>query len=162
MASNHQFFLKTAPLPGEESSPYTTLYLRHHGSGFNSVVLTTSPPKFIKAHIDGNRISFTSAAHEGRQWGLTLAGADGQCAGWEKVEIVEDGGSEGFRICQSSEDKEVETLEYDGLHSGEKIWIGWMVCDWAHGHPQLFWVTNQLKAELPSFCHRVQVVREML
>ncbi|KAH8646355.1 hypothetical protein BX600DRAFT_159826 [Xylariales sp. PMI_506] len=170
-----QFFLKTAPLPGEASSQYTNLYLRHHGSGFNSVVVTPSPPKFIKGHMDGQRIIFTSHAHPGRQWGLTLSysGAeDDQCAGWEKVEIVENGGGSGFQFAtlpstatdRGSDTKEEthEVLQHGETDSHENAWTGWMVCEWAHGHPQLFWVTGELKAELPPFCHRVQIVREML
>ncbi|CZR62886.1 uncharacterized protein PAC_12783 [Phialocephala subalpina] len=162
MAPNPQFFLKTAPLPGEPPSPYTNLYLRHHGSGINSVVLTPAPPKFIKGHLDGKRIIFTSASHEGRQWGLTLRTDGGQRAGWEKVEIVEDGGSDGLVFSEGVGDGKEELLEFEEEDSGEKVWKGFMVCEWAHGHPQLFWVTYQLKGELPSFCHRVQIVREML
>ncbi|KAH8585418.1 hypothetical protein B0O99DRAFT_647055 [Bisporella sp. PMI_857] len=160
MASKPQFFLKTAPLPGEPPSPYTNLYIRHHGSGINSIVLTPSPPKFIKAHLDGRSISFTSASHKGRRWGLTLCTDGGKRAGWEKVEIVEDGGSDGLLFSASGDGKD-EILEYEEEDSGKKVWGGWMVCDWAHGHPQLFWVTHELKGELPSFCHRVQIIREM-
>jgi len=157
-----QFFLKTAPLPGEPPSPYTNLYLRHHGSGIDSIVLTTGPPKFIKAQMDGKRITFTSASHEGRKWGLTLRTDGGQHAGWEKAEIVEDGGSDGLLFTRGEEDPNEEVLEFEEEDAGERVWKGWMVCDWAHGYPQLFWVTHKLNGELPSFCHRVQIVREML
>lgn len=161
MTSKPQFFLKTAPLPGDASSisPFTNLYLRHHGSGIDSVVLTTAPPKFIKGHLDGRRINFTSASHPDRQWGLALRTDRKQRAGWEHVEIVEDGGSDGLYFAT---DEKEEVLEFDEVDEGEKVWKGWMVCDWAHGHPQLFWMTDKLKGELPTFCHRVQIVREML
>jgi hypothetical protein len=161
MASRPQFFLKTAPIPGDASSnsPYTNLYLRHYGSGIDSVVLTTAPPKFIKGHLDGEQIIFTSASHEGRQWGLTLRKDGKQRAGWEKVEIVENGSSDGLRF---STNEIGEVLEFDEEDAGEPVWKGWMVCEWAHEYPQLFWVTDKLKGELPAFCHRVQIVREML
>ncbi|GAB7355662.1 hypothetical protein MBLNU459_g6373t1 [Dothideomycetes sp. NU459] len=158
MASNPKFFLKTHPLYGEDPSEYTDLYLRHHGSGINSVVLTQSPPKFIKAHWEGSRVSFTSASHEGRKWGLTLRTDGGQRAAWEKVEIVEDGGSSKLLVLEESNGKKI--LECDAEDSGERTWRGWMVCDWAHEHPQLFWVTDKLKGELPPFCHRVRIVCE--
>lgn len=78
------------------------------------------------------------------------------------MEIVEDGGSDGLLFSAGGGDGKEEVLEYEEEDAGEKVWKGWMVCDWAHGHPQLFWVTHALKGELPPFCHRVQIVREML
>ncbi|KAE8454211.1 hypothetical protein EG329_005136 [Mollisiaceae sp. DMI_Dod_QoI] len=167
MASHPQFFLKTAPLPGEPPSSFTNLYLRHHGSGIDSIVLTTSPPKFIKAHLLDKRIFFTSASHPGREWGLTLRTDGGQRAGWEKVEIVEDGGSDGLVFSKGTAGEgdgkgEEEVLEFEEEVEGEKVWKGWMACDWNHGYPQLFWVTDMLKSELPPFCQRVRIVREML
>ncbi|KUJ12460.1 uncharacterized protein LY89DRAFT_688148 [Mollisia scopiformis] len=158
--ASQQFFLKTAPFPGEEPSKYTNLYLRHFGSGMDSIVLTPGQPKYIKGHMEGKRIAFTSASHEGRKWGLELRKDGEQHAGWEKVEIVEREGSDGLLFTTGEEG---EVLEYEEEElAGEKVWKGWMVCDWAHGYPQLFWVTHKLSGELPPFCHRVQIVREML
>ncbi|KAJ3128234.1 hypothetical protein HK100_009304 [Physocladia obscura] len=159
--NKQQFFLKTAPLPGEPASAYTNLYIRHHGSGINSVVLTPGTPKFIKGHLEGSRINFTSSTHQERQWGLTLCIDGATRAGWEKVEIVENGGSDRLQFSSNSETNE-EVLEFEGEDAGEKVWRGWMVCEWASGHPQLFWLTDKLKDKLPPFCHRVQIVRELL
>ena len=157
MTTQPQFFLKTAPLqspsgPNAPQSRYTNLYLRHHGSGINSVVLTPSPPKFIKAHQEDGKIHFTSASHEGREWGLVLKTESeaGKRAGWEKVEIVENASGAELEGVEMLEGKEVEG------------WKGWMVCEWATGYPQLFWVTDELKSELPEFCERVTIVREWL
>lgn len=160
MTDKPQFFLKTALFEAEPQAPYTNLCLRHYGSGTDSVVPTESPPKFIKGHLDGKQIKFTSASHEGRQWGLTLRADGEQRAGWENVDIVENGGSDGLVfVTRGSE----EVLEFDETDdAGELIWRGWMVCEWAQGYPQLFWVTDRLKGELPAFCHRVRIVREML
>lgn len=108
--------------------------------------------------MDGKRITFTRASHEGRKWGLTLRTDGGQHAGWEKVEIVEDGGSDGLLFTKGEEDPKEEVLEFEEELAGERVWKGWMVCDWARGYPQLFWVTHKLSSELPSFCHRVQIV----
>ncbi|KAF9187085.1 hypothetical protein BGZ49_004114 [Haplosporangium sp. Z 27] len=161
MASGPQYFLKTRSILGEPPSPYADLYLRHHGSGINSIVVTPGSPKFIKAHDENGRITFTSASHEGRRWGLTLRTDGTQRAGWEKVEIVENGGSEGLVWTEIVGDKE-SVLECGTEENDEKIWRGWMVCEWATGHPTLFWMTDKLKGELPAFCHRVQIVRETL
>jgi hypothetical protein len=123
MASRPQFFLKTHPLPGESPSPYTGLYLRHHAGGINSVVLTLATPKFIKGHEYGDRISFTSASHEDRIWGLTLRTDGQQRAGWEKVEIVQDGGSEKLVFSEQGADgpSVLESIEEE---NGERVWKG--------------------------------------
>lgn len=76
------------------------------------------------------------------------------------MEIVENGGS-GEISFETAEDGS-EVLVYGGEENGDKVWRGWMVCEWAAEHPQLFWLTDKLKGELPDFCHRVQIVREML
>lgn len=131
MASKPQFFLKTYPLAREPPSSYTDLYNRHHGSGINSVVLTPGPPKFIKAHEEGSRIAFTSASHADRKWGLTLRTDGEQRAGWEKVEIMADGGSNGLVFSEDDDGTVVLTSEEED--SGEKIWRAWVVCEWAHG-----------------------------
>lgn len=161
--SRPQFFLKAKTLDGEASpSAYDGLYLRLHGGGIDSVLLMPTPPVYIKAHEDGERISFTSSSHEGRRWGLSLRIDGGQRAGWEKVEIVENGGTEGLRFSKSTDSSHPEILVCVMEEAGENLWKGWMVCDWASGHPQLFWVTDKLKGVLPPFCQRVQIVREML
>lgn len=83
-------------------------------------------------------------------------------AGWERVEIVEDGGSEGFVLKERESDgvKLLESAMKD--EEDELVWKGWVVCEWSTGHPQLFWVTHKSKAALPEFCTRVDVVQEMV
>jgi len=86
---------------------------------------------------------------------------------------VEDGGSErlGFEFVEDGvvegEDggkKELLVCKEEN-EEGEQVWRGWMAVErWASGcgYAELFWVTDKLKGELPSFCHRVRIVREML
>jgi len=52
-----------------------------------------------------------------------------------------------------------EVLEHESKEDDVE-WAGWMVCEWRYGHPQLFWVTSELKYELPGFCERVLLVKE--
>jgi hypothetical protein len=189
-----EFWLKTAAHPSAGPDPrYASLYLRHHGGGINAIMLTPSPPKFLRlthpissppttgadAHPvseptrQTGRIAFTSQAHADRRWGLVTEAEYSVRAGWESVEIVADAGTEGFYF---EEEGGLEVLKWnaekgqggdgsDGtVADGETdgAWRGWMACEWAHGHPQLFWVTDRLKGELPAFCERVRIVREML
>ena len=69
------------------------------------------------------------------------------------------GGSGGFGFEKTEGEELLECRKED---AGEKVWIGWIFYEWAHGHLQLFWVTDKPSRELPAFFHRVQVLREML
>lgn len=98
---------------------------------------------------------------------------------WEEVLIVENEGDQGF-VWQESDDipggeelvwKGNENFDVRGeAKEGEALkdederlsWKGWMVCEWQYEHPQLFWVTNALKSELPEFCEQVRIWKEML
>jgi hypothetical protein len=93
------------------------------------------------------------------------------------VLIVEDKGDEGFAWQKSEDIPGGEELVWRGgvnnLIGGEVTretlnanesgrWRGWMVCDWQYEHPQLFWITDALKGNLPEFCERVRIWREMV
>ena len=161
-----QFFIKTAPLPGHAAGRFSGLYLRQHSVASPAVVVTPGSPKFLRAAlVDAEAkagVGFTSWAprHAGRKWGLVLRTEGGGKAGWERVDIVDDGEDNSLRFVVSEpgtgggDPGAVETLD------GAESWTGWMVCQWSLGHPQLFWITDQLQGELPEFCERVRLVRE--
>jgi hypothetical protein len=89
-----------------------------------------------------------------------LGQAEGKrLGGWEEVQIVEGEADAGFAWRSTDRPDGKEVLEHKGKEDGCS-WAGWMVCEWCHGHPQLFWVTSNLKGELPDFCERVVLVRE--
>lgn len=153
-----QFWLKTAPLPGTEPSRFTGLYLRQNSNADPAVVLTPAPPKFLRAQCDpaGSNVHLVSWKHGERRWGLVLRAHPAGKAGWERVEIPDD--EIDVRVSLAKDAQARETLqgrESDG-------WRGWMVCEWSLGHPQLFWVTGALQSNLPPFCERVAIIREML
>ena len=106
--------------------------------------------------------------HQGRVWGLELKGR-GDKARWQPAEIVEHGGDECFlfKTDEGNGEELVHVPIEAGLGSsagseGTNEWKGWMVCEWAHGHPQLFWVTQHLTEPLPEFCERVILVKEYM
>jgi hypothetical protein len=170
------FWLKTAPHPLSPSpSKFTNLYLRHASSGSPSVVLTPAPPKFLRSHLgpnskeDGNiesqgsRIILTTWRPQdaGREWGLLLEGRTEYGKGSERVNRdmwapvhIQEGvgiGDTGFSFAG---EKEKEVLVHEEVK-------GWVVCPWALGHPQLFWLTDAFEeGKLPDFCDRVDVIRE--
>ncbi|KZP26968.1 hypothetical protein FIBSPDRAFT_731539 [Athelia psychrophila] len=158
-AEGQRFWLKTAPLPGAPPSQYTGRYLRYHGSGYDTIMVMPDPPKFIRGLPDpGNsRILYTRNDSKDRVWGMVM-GTGMKRGGWEIVQLVEKQGDEGFSWKDDGTGQEV--LVWEG--GTGKEWAGWMVMEWANGHPQLFWVTDKLKVELPVGSERVQIVRQLL
>lgn len=163
-----QYFLKTRTIPPSNEAS-KTLYLRLHGDGVSSVVLTDSPPKFLRWHhspsstsqarTPGKEIAI-SWKHADRSFGLVIP-APRRFHAWEEVKIVENGGSEDLVWEKGDDGIEFLKRKEDGAEEG-KGWKGWMWCPWVHGHPQLFWVTGMVEKELPTFCERVEIAREWL
>ncbi|KAF2803967.1 uncharacterized protein BDZ99DRAFT_575634 [Mytilinidion resinicola] len=183
------YFLKTRSLPGAHK--YDNFYLRLHGDGVEDIVLTPGRPIYLRAFDEpapaatipsteagvGTSIKFISTKSGDRQWSLAL-GQPRDFVGWEPVRIVaaaEDEEAEaGARWVRKSDlaagglREEFEALEWDAGSSeenGKGEWKGWMVCEWVHGHPQLFWVTGMSDSrgkelKMPTFCERVELVKE--
>jgi hypothetical protein len=169
--TNAQFFLKTYPVkPSTEEKPsnYAPLYLRLHGDGIDSVVLTKEPPKFLRwEHIEqdpafGTGRQVATLWKDGRSFGLQV-GKPREKYAWEDVAIIERGGNLEF-LWEKKEigGKEVEVLNLKGDENDGKGENGWMATQWVHGHPQLFWVTGKLDKDMPPFCEWVYIVREWL
>lgn len=109
------YWLKTAPFsdyfPTKIVHP---LYLRLHGDGYSSVVLTQKPPVFLQGYLDiqtseeggvtgkGARQMFMSTKHPDRSWGLVVGKAR-EKVGWKDAAIVEKKGDPGF-IFETRED----------------------------------------------------------
>ncbi len=162
LSSNERYFLRTAAHPSTPNSTrFSNLYVRHHGSGINSIMMVASPTKFLRFNLsESGHQNATSWKNPGRTWGFVLGSEEGKClGGWEEVQIVEGEADPGFAWCSDDQPDGREVLEHKGKEANCS-WAGWMVCEWCHGHPQLFWVTSNLKGELPDFCERVVLVRE--
>jgi hypothetical protein len=60
-------------------------------------------------------------------------------------------------------DKEQGDKEQGDKEQEKHTWQGWVVSEWAYGHPQLFWMTGEWKdkeMKLPEHCERVVITRE--
>jgi hypothetical protein len=97
--------------------------------------------------------SFTSATQDedGNEKGNASGNLLEELA-WEDPDAQTDTGSDAMAITAPDEKKTAK-------------WMGWMVCQWSLGHPQLFWISDALKeqkngGQLPEFCERVRIVRE--
>ncbi|KAF7984657.1 hypothetical protein HWV62_12910 [Athelia sp. TMB] len=129
-------------------------------------MIMPDPPKFIRGLQDPSRILYTLNDSLERVWGMVM-GTGMKRGGWEIVQLVEKQGDEGFVWKDDGSGQEV--LVWEGGEPNEpsaegkdKEWRGWMVMEWANGHPQLFWVTDKLKGELPIGAERVQIIRQLL
>jgi hypothetical protein len=165
-------WLQTVSHEQKTESRYSGMYVRLTGSGSNIAVLTKDPPKFLRCHSDdAGHEFFTSWKHPGRLWSFVLVDQEEirekgriptntNLPMWSPVEIREEvadgkacGGDKGFSF---SKEDHAASPALDNTASN-----GWMVCEWAYGHPQLFYLTaayDETKA-LPSFCERVSLVK---
>jgi len=70
-----------------------------------------------------------------------------------ETEEEDDAGGDGFSFALHR-----NSLDEVLVHKEVK---GFIVCEWALGYPQLFWLTDAFQeGKLPEFCQRVLVVRE--
>lgn len=160
--SRSYFWLKTISKSDpkekvESENQYTNLFVRLVGSGSDAVVVTQQPPKFLRSHLskDG-QLCFTSSApqHAGRQWALVLdeknkediRSSTQNRPAWAPVLIKEGQGDLGF------------TLSNSELSSQLPDFHGFVVCQWVYGHPQLFWLTEAFKGDLPDFIKRINLI----
>lgn len=102
-----QYYLRAYPDPesstSSQSSRISGLYLRLHGSGTDSMLLTPASPIYLRGHFEPveslgseevGRVIFTSPAelHAGRSWGMALTTEKRDTRAhsqWERAEINE-------------------------------------------------------------------------
>ncbi|KAJ5908214.1 hypothetical protein N7495_000896 [Penicillium taxi] len=137
--STKEFRLKTV---GATHAKHNDLYLHtyHTGAGLNDATLGsngTSAPSFYL-----NETRALADLGTDFTWGLIATG-DTNYAAWEPIEINAGGGSTGFSITNG-------TFVWDKA-SG---FGGWLVCDWFHNTPQLFYLYRYYDATIPSSCSK--------
>ncbi|KKK18533.1 hypothetical protein P175DRAFT_0502430 [Aspergillus ochraceoroseus IBT 24754] len=142
---NSTFRLKTA---GSDNPEHNNLYVFgfHTGAGFNDAVLTPSVDTASKAFLNGTQVQFQYGTTF--PWGLQPVGNTNYAA-WEPVEINVGYGQSGFFFNST------------GLQWSEQFGFGgWLVCDWYHNAPQLFYVYRYEVAHYPASCSEVNVLPE--
>ncbi|OOQ82308.1 hypothetical protein PEBR_39614 [Penicillium brasilianum] len=137
-----EFHLKTF---GAQNSHHNNLYVYayHTGAGFNDAVLDKNGTIASSFYLNGTN----ALADLGTDfpWGVIATG-DTNYASWEPIEINAGSGSEGFSI-----------------ENGNFVWSeangfgGWLVCDWYHNAPQLFYLNRYYKPTIPSSCSKAQL-----
>ncbi|KAE8371936.1 hypothetical protein BDV26DRAFT_286373 [Aspergillus bertholletiae] len=139
------FHLKTT---GSDNSAHNGLYVYgyHTGAGFNDAVLTSDVGTASPGFLNGTNVQFSLDTPF--PWGLIMVPQNNYGA-WEPVEINVGYGSGGFSIND-------ESLEW----SAQQGFGGWLVCDWYHNAPQLFYLYKFLEPTIPSSCSKVQLAVE--
>ncbi|KAE8355081.1 hypothetical protein BDV28DRAFT_129678 [Aspergillus coremiiformis] len=136
------FHLKTTDA---SNSAHNNLYVYgyHTGAGFNDAVLTPNVGTASPAFLNDTNVQFSLDTPF--PWGLFMLPQNNYGA-WEPVQINTGYGSGGFSINNGG----LQWLEQHGFG-------GWLVCDWYHNAPQLFYLYKFLEPTIPSSCSKVQL-----
>ncbi|KAJ6072393.1 hypothetical protein N7467_010478 [Penicillium canescens] len=139
------FRLKTTSATNTEHNDLY-VYGYHTGAGLNDAVLTKDVGTASSAYLNGTNVFFDYKTEF--PWGMKAIG-DTNYASWEPIEINAGTGSDGFSI-------------QNGLFqwSEDMGFGGWLVCDWFHNAPQLFYLYKYYDATIPSSCSKVQLKAE--
>ncbi|OQE23259.1 hypothetical protein PENSTE_c009G05355 [Penicillium steckii] len=139
------FNLKTS---GAENDAHNDLYLYsyHTGAGLSDAVLDKSSEKAANVSLNGT-VATVDLGND-FPWAI-IANGYTNYANWDPVTINAGSGRSGFSIKDGKFVREAK----DGFG-------GWLVCDWYHNAPQLFYLHEGAKATIPSSCDKVDLKPE--
>ncbi|KAF2488157.1 hypothetical protein BDY17DRAFT_320656 [Neohortaea acidophila] len=171
--TTREFHLSTRLLPNQPAnkSSFDHLYLipYHTGAGFNDVVLSPTLDPSVRAFFNGSkgaRPHHNLLFNLGNDfpWFMDMEAYTNFYAAWEpvgiNVEFQKPGGFflNGTRLQWTSNPS-------DSIDQGTNIFAGWLVCDWWHGAPQLFFrIAGYSIADYPapSSCADVHLHAEFI
>ncbi|KXG50180.1 uncharacterized protein PGRI_061470 [Penicillium griseofulvum] len=120
------------------------VYAYHTGAGLNDAVLSKDASIASSVYLNGTNALFDLKTEF--PWGMIATG-DTNYASWEPIVInAGSGGSAGYSIKGDN----FQWSEQNGFG-------GWLVCDWFHNAPQLFYLNRYYEAVIPSSCSKVQL-----
>lgn len=165
-----KFHLKTSSNSDSHNNLY--VYAYHTGAGLNDAVLSANADDASKAFVNGTNVQFDLGTPF--PWGVNMVGATnyggkspflgldcafsqntpgvrkcadgGERAAWQGVQINTGYGTSGFEL----DNAHLKWSEQNGFG-------GWLVCDWVHNAPQLFYLYEPMKADVPSSCSEVEL-----
>lgn len=155
------YYLKTISNRTAFADLYVEAY--HTGAGFNDAVLVQKgSPNTLAAtgFLNGTYQEFNLG--DDFPWGMVMTEA--AYGSWQSVQINAGFGSQGFYFNNTDGTgrkglKWVDGWPYELAGSPGNDWNGWLACNWAHGLPQLFWLSGSTP-RLPCSCAQVELVRE--
>jgi len=137
--------LRTRVLTGDFSKDGLYIQAYHTGAGLNDATLTSNISEASPVYLNESYLLFDLDSDF--PWGMKLA-YNQYYTEWLDVEINAGYGDGGFFISSS------------GLVSNNTEWRGWLVCDWYHLTPQLFWRYYFTDFALPCNCASVELCLE--
>ncbi|PYI12012.1 hypothetical protein BO78DRAFT_392685 [Aspergillus sclerotiicarbonarius CBS 121057] len=143
--STSTFHLKTSGASNEDHNNLY-VYAYHTGAGFNDAVLTSDVGTASPAFLNGTHTQFDLGTPF--PWGFKM-GVQNNYAAWESVQINTGYGDQDFSISGTN----LEWSEANGFG-------GWLVCDWYHNAPQLFYISSYYQPDIPSSCSKVDLTAE--
>ncbi|BCS30431.1 uncharacterized protein APUU_80734S [Aspergillus puulaauensis] len=140
-----KFLLKTS---GSENPDHNDLYVYgyHTGAGLNDAVLTPDVETASTGFLNGTKLQFDYDTQF--SWGMNPVGVTNYAA-WQFVQINAGASQDGFSVNSTG-------LQF----SQEKGFGGWLVCDWWHNAPQLFYLYRYYTAQYPGSCSEVKLLTE--
>ncbi|OCK89025.1 uncharacterized protein K441DRAFT_668273 [Cenococcum geophilum 1.58] len=137
------------------------LYASHTGAGLNDPLFASNRSWAIAGFL--NATDPAGGAFQefdlGNYWPYGFNFRYEPYAGWSEVEVnAGQGNVQGFGFAESGGEKVL-------VMADRTQWGGWLVCDWWHNAPQLFWRYKYYTPEdypAPSSCADVDLVRVLV
>ncbi|CAG8158964.1 unnamed protein product [Penicillium nalgiovense] len=131
-------------------TPHNNLYVYayHTGAGLNDAVLTKDVNTASSIYLNGTNafIDFNTKL----LWGVVATG-DNKFTSWNPTLINAGQGSNGFSVKGNS-----------FMWSEASGFGGWLVCNWYHNAPQLFYLNRYYDATIPFSCSKIQLKAEYI
>ncbi|KAJ5349981.1 hypothetical protein N7541_007708 [Penicillium brevicompactum] len=146
-SSTKNFHLKSS---GASNPDHNDLYVYayHTGAGLNDAVLTKDVETASPVYLNGTNALFDLKSDF--PWGVVATG-NTNYGSWEPIVINAGQGSSGFSVKGNN----FQWSEASGFG-------GWLVCDWYHNAPQLFYLNRYYTPTIPSSCSKVQLKAEYI
>ncbi|KAJ6037940.1 uncharacterized protein N7446_012214 [Penicillium canescens] len=124
------------------------VYAYHTGPGLNDAALTKDVNTASSVFLTGTKALFNFNTEF--SWGVVATG-DTKYTSWDPISINAGQGSNGFSVKGNN-------FQWSEVSS----FGGWLVCDWYHNVPQLFYLNRDHDAAIPSSCSKVQLKVEYI
>ncbi|CAG7959116.1 unnamed protein product [Penicillium nalgiovense] len=146
-SSPEHFHIKSVGATNQEHNNLY-VYAYHTGAGPNDAVLAKDVNTASSVYLDGTGTFFDFNTK--LLWGVVATG-DNKFTSWGPNLINAGQGSNGFSVKGNS-----------FMWSEASGFGGWLVCDWYHKAPQLFYLNRYYDATIPSSCSKIQLKTEYI
>jgi len=143
-----QFKVQTKVIEGNKKLDGLWAYLYHTGAGFADVTFSAKKSDAFSAFLNNTQFQWV---YTGAPYPYALSLEYQTYASWGPVQVTAGFGDEtygkGFKFQNGNQI--VDTFEE---------WTGWLVCDWWHLVPELFWTQIDSNLTILDTCAKVQLI----